>query len=114
MTTQLKLIYRAVVCVLVSGALIQGCAWVELSEGGKKVVTTTIDKVANCNKLATTTVNTTHKVAFFNRDDYKLRTELNDMARNEASKLGGNTLVPMTKSKQGSQTFAVYRCPIDN
>jgi D-serine dehydratase len=82
-----------------------------LSEAGKTVRTTTIDEVARCSKLVTTTVNTLHKVGFLNRDDYKLRTELNDLARNEATKLGGNTLVAMTKPAQGSQTFAVYRCP---
>ena len=91
--------------------LVQGCAWVELSEGGKDVVITTAEKVTGCEKLATTTVNTVHKVGFFNRDDYKLRTELNDLARNEATKLAGNALVPVTEPENGSQAFAVYRCP---
>ena len=96
---------------LVTLGLTQGCAWVELSEKGKTVTTTTAEKVTGCEKLSTITVNTLHKVGFFNRDDYKLRTELNDLARNEATKAGGNTLVPVTKPEQGSQTFAVYDCP---
>ena len=91
--------------------LAQSCAWVELSKEGKTVTTTTAEKITSCKKLGAATVNTLHKVGFFNRDDYALRTELNDMARNEATKLGGNTLVPITKPEQGSQTFAVYRCP---
>jgi Domain of unknown function (DUF4156) len=99
------------VAIIAACALIQSCAWVDLSEAGKKVRTTTIDEVASCSKLATITVNTAYKVGFLNRDDYKLRTELNDLARNEAAKLGGNTLVAMTKPEKGSQAFGVYVCP---
>ena len=97
--------------VLILSILIQGCTWVKVSQEGKAVRTVKIDQVASCNKLATTTVKTTHKVGFVNRDDYKLRTELNDLARNEAAKLGGNTMVAITQPEQGAQTFAVYNCP---
>lgn len=109
--SMLKTLTAKKIAILTTCALAQSCTWVELSEGGKAVVTKTIDEVANCNQLANTTVNTMHKVGFFNRDDYKLRTELNDLARNEATKLGGNTLVAMTRPKQGAQTFAIYSCP---
>lgn len=99
------------VFLLILFSLTQGCAWVDLSEEGKTVTTTSAEKITGCKKLAKVTVNTLHKVGFLNRDDYTLRTELNDLARNEATKLGGNTLVPATKPEQGSQTFDVYHCP---
>ena len=107
----IRYLSTTVVWFLIIFGLIQGCAWVELSEEGKTVITTTADKIAGCNKLGATTVSTLHKVGFFKRDDYTLRTELNDLARNEATKLGGNTLVPVAKPEKGSQKFAVYHCP---
>ena len=44
------------------------------------------------------------------RDAGKVKTELETLARNEAIKLKGDTVVPVTEIKDGEQTFKVYQC----
>jgi len=49
-------------------------------------------------------------VASFKRDAEKIKTELETLARNEAIRLKGDTLVAATEIQDGEQTFKVYKC----
>ncbi|GAC16861.1 DUF4156 domain-containing protein [Aliiglaciecola lipolytica] len=65
--------------------------------------------VADCTLLGTVTEKSRDRWASA-RTDKKIATEVLDLARSEAAKLGGNTLVEKTALIMGSQTFTVYSC----
>ena len=66
--------------------------------------------VADCKLLGTTTEKTNDRWASA-RNDKKVATEVLTLARNEAARMGGNTLVEKTELVMGRQTFTVYSCP---
>ena len=89
---------------------LQGCAWVKLTPEGEKARVLSAEEVANCTKLGVTTSTLKADVAGFRRNEEKVRKELATLARNAASDLGGDTVVPITEPEGGRQTFDVYRC----
>jgi len=91
--------------------VISGCSWVKLSDQAQEVRIVKSTDVSHCQKLGNTSVKTLNKIGIIKRDSYAIQGELNDLARNEAAKLGGNRLVAINQAKLGTQDFSVYRCP---
>lgn len=100
---------RLVVIIVLLAAL-QGCAWVKLTEAGKTV--TVVTKVpTSCKRLGSTASQTRADVATIGRNKEKIAGELQILARNSASRMGGDTIVAESEvSDTGEQTFGVYRC----
>ena len=90
--------------------LLSACSWVKLTPEGEKVTVAKAAHVTNCKFAGTTTVSVKSDMASVDRDTEKMKTELETLARNEASKLKGDTIVPVTEIKDGEQTFKVYQC----
>lgn len=97
-----------ILCII--GLLLQACAWVELTHSGDKTRLLSKAEVSQCKKLGKTTVSLKAKIAGYERNQEKVQKELNILARNAASDLKGDTVVPFTKPKDGRQVFEVYRC----
>jgi hypothetical protein len=92
-------------------ALAGGCTWVKLTEPGSNVRVGTVAQVAPCTKLGATHAKTSTRIAFFSRSAKKVDSELESLARNEASEMGGDTIVAQgPASSEGRRTFDVYRC----
>jgi hypothetical protein len=91
-------------------ATLQACSWVKLTEGGETV--TVVSKVpSSCERLGATASQTRADVATIGRNKKKIGDELQTLARNSASRMGGDTIVPESEiSDTGEQTFGVYRC----
>lgn len=89
--------------------LLTACTWVKLTPQGEKVTVAKAAHVTNCKFAGTTTVSVKSRT-LGERDSGKIKTELETLARNEASKLKGDTVVPVTEIKNGEQTFKVYQC----
>jgi hypothetical protein len=89
--------------------LLSACSWVELTPEGEKVTVAKAAHVTNCKFAGTTTVSVKPD-ALGARNAEKVKTELETLARNEASKLKGDTIVAVTEVKDGEQTFKVYQC----
>jgi hypothetical protein len=102
---------RAVIASFLLLAGISGCTWVSLTKEGVQVaVMNNVD--ASCKKLGTTTSIGRSEVASIDRNEEKVATELETLARNHAATMGGNAIVrvgPVTAD--GQQNFAVYNCP---
>ena len=101
---------RMLSLVLLVGLMLPACTWVELKPEAEKVRIGALEEVANCRKLASTTVMVKADVATFARNREKVRSELETLARNNAAHLKGNVVVPVTPIEDGSQSFVVYRC----
>jgi len=89
---------------------LSACTWVDLAPEAESVRIVEAVHVANCKMVGTTTVSVRSDVASFKRDAEKSKTELETLARNEAIRLKGDTLVAATEIQDGEQTFKVYKC----
>ena len=89
---------------------LSACTWVDLAPEAESVRIVEAVHVANCKMVGTTTVSVRSDVASFKRDAEKIKTELETLARNEAIRLKGDTLVAATEIQDGEQTFKVYKC----
>ena len=63
----------------------------------------------NCRKVGIVSAHTKDQVVI-NRSDSKVREELLVLARNEAAKLGGDSIVAMGPPRAGEQDFTAYKC----
>jgi hypothetical protein len=81
-----------------------------VTEEGQNVRVLRADAVARCEKLGNVSAKTTDHITIFARSDQKIRKELEALARNEATDLGGDAIVPIGTETGGRQSFDVYRC----
>jgi hypothetical protein len=87
------------------------CTWVKLTPPGENVRVGTIAQTTGCEKLGATHAKTSTKVGIFGRSPKKIGEELENLARNEAAEMGGNTIVPQgPTSSEGRRSFDVFRC----
>jgi hypothetical protein len=86
------------------------CTWVSVTEEGQNVRVLRADAVARCEKIGNVSAKTTDRVTIFARSDRKIQEELESLARNEATELGGDAIVPIGTETKGRQSFDVYRC----
>lgn len=100
--------------VLLSAVALMGlgsaCTWVKVSDDGSKVAVTHMANVANCEKVRNVSVKVKANLGPIDRKDEKVTTELATLARNEAVRFGGDTIVPTSPVTDGSQDYAVYKC----
>ncbi len=85
-------------------------SWVDLTPEGEQVTVVGLEHVTTCNRLGKTTSKTTDNLGIVNRTAKTVREEVEYLARNEAAKMGGDTIVPISELQEGRQEFAVYRC----
>ena len=103
---------KKVLILLVAGLFVSACTWVELSDEGKKIRIVGPDDVKTCQKLGVVNVSLKDKIAGFDRDEDKVKRELENLARNTAVEMTGHvdTIVPTSPIKDGKQTYDVYKC----
>lgn len=90
--------------------VVGGCSFVKLTPGGENVAVLQANQVGNCDSQGSINVAVTSKVVV-NRDPAKVAQDLRTLARNRAASLGGDTLVAAgSPSRDGQQTFNIYRC----
>jgi hypothetical protein len=106
-TTQ---IITLLVLVLVLVAGLQACTWVETTPDGEKVVVAQATGINNCTRKGEVEAALKSRVGGFERNATKVAGELEAQARNEAAKMGGDTIVAESPVRDGKKTFGVYRC----
>lgn len=92
-------------------AVITGCTWVQLTDEGAGVRLAGIPNVANCQRIGRATAQTLSEIVSVERGGGRLQSELLTLARNEAGRMGGNTIIPESLIQEGQQDFGVYSCP---
>jgi hypothetical protein len=100
-----KLVISLLTCVSITS-----CTWVKLTPEGEKVRVLSVEEVSSCNKLGKTEVSLRDKVAGVKRSEEKVKLELETLARNSASNMNGDTVVPDSEIVDGKQTYVIYRC----
>lgn len=106
----MKKISVIVFLILVVSGVSSGCSFAPVAESGQKVRVLTIDEVASCRKLGTTGASVLSTLAGIKRPPETIAKELENVARNAAGGMGGDTIVPKSAIHQGQRTFFVYKC----
>jgi hypothetical protein len=98
--------------LLVPVALMLGaCTWgITLDDAAKNVRTVWSGDVSSCREMGKVTVSVMDRVGPINRNDIKVRDELEVMARNEAAKMHADTIKPLAEPSEGSQPWGAYQC----
>jgi hypothetical protein len=87
------------------------CTWVKMEPGATAVTVARMgDDVSGCDKRGEVGVSVRDKIALYQRNDLKVRDELETMARNEARSLSADTVQPLNEPSAGEQRFAAYVC----
>jgi Domain of unknown function (DUF4156) len=102
---------RKSLLLLVPVALLGACSWgITLDDDAKSVHTAWSGDVSSCRSLGKVTVSVMDHVGPVDRNDIKVRDELEVMARNEAAKMHADTIKPLAEPADGSQPWGAYAC----
>ena len=96
----------AVVACLFLGA----CTWIEPDARGREVRVAYDADLSACRKRGEVTVSVKHSIAGIERNQYKVRDELESYARNEAAVLGANTVQALDEPADGEQRYGAWSC----
>lgn len=91
-------------------ALLAGCTWVKLEDAGGRVRVAYDGRVDGCEKAGDIGVSVKSKVSVYERNNLKVKDELETLARNEAASLPADTIVAQGEPRDGKQSFSAYRC----
>ena len=92
-------------CVAVLPA---ACTFVHMAPSAKQVRVLT--SAPGCEKRGEVSVSVKDSVAFYERNNLRVREELETLARNEAPGLDADTIQPLAPPLDGEQRFAAYHC----
>ena len=97
--------------ILLLGCLLSlsACTFVHMAPGAREV-RVLASAPASCEKRGEVSVSVKDSVAFYERNNLRVRDELETLARNEAPGLQADTLQPLGDPANGEQRFAAYRC----
>ncbi len=98
--------------VLLLAALPLGaCSWgIKLDSGGNKVRVAWNGDVGGCKDMGKITVSVLDHVGPMDRNDLKVRDELEVMARNEAAGMNADTVQPLGHPQDGEQSWRALHC----
>lgn len=92
-------------------AALSGCTWVKMAPGGAAVkVAAAGQDLSSCEKRGEVSVSVRDRLGPYERNDIKVRDELETLARNEAPGLNADTVQPKGEPDDGEQRFLAYRC----
>ena len=97
---------------LFGGALLSACTYgIVLDAGGQSVSTDwNGQRVAGCRDIGKVTVSVMSRVGPVDRNDIKVRDELEIMARNQAAQMHADTITPLGEPRDGEQSWEAYSC----
>ena len=103
----MRLLMIPAVLVLSLGA----CTWVKMAPGAAQVrVAATGENLSACERRGEVSVSVKDRLGPYERNDIKVRDELETLARNEAPGLGADTVQPKGEPADGEQRFLAFRC----
>lgn len=102
--------YTITAGIILISSVLTGCASVELTQQGSKVMLIRAENTGNCTKIGSTTSTVTDHIGPFYRSVKKVQEELVYLAKNRAAGMQGNAISPVDKEWNGSQSFNIYKC----
>lgn len=92
-------------------ACVPACTFVKMAPGADEVsVVAQGRSLAGCEKRGAVEVSVKDRLGPYERDDMRVRDELETLARNEAPSLAADTIQPEGPPNDGVQRFTAFRC----
>ena len=102
---------RIAASLIAVSLLASGCTWVHMAPGASAVRVLGMGAApAGCDKRGEVEVSVKDRLGFFERNDLRVREELETLARNEAPGLQADAVQPLGPPTDGTQRFAAWRC----
>lgn len=102
---------RTLATALLLIPLVSACTWVKMAPGGAEVrVVRAGQDLSACEKRGEVSVSVKNRLGPYERNDIKVRDELETLARNEAPGLQADTVQPKAEPADGEQRFLAFRC----
>ena len=102
---------RILAAALLLIPLASACTWVKMAPGGAAVkVAAAGQDLSSCEKRGEVSVSVRDRLGPYERNDIKVRDELETLARNEAPGLSADTVQPKGEPDDGEQRFLAFRC----
>ena len=95
--------------ILVLALSAPACTFVHMAPGAS-AVRVAEGPPAGCERRGEVAVSVKDSIAFYERNQLRVREELETLARNEAPGLGADTVQPLGPPLDGEQRFAAWRC----
>jgi hypothetical protein len=109
--TYMELLMRKTLLLLAPVVLLGGCTWgINPDPASNSVRTVWTGDVSSCRDLGKITVSVMDHVGPFDRNDIKVRDELQVQARNSAVSMHADTIKPLADPVDGSQPWEAYYC----
>ncbi len=106
---------KSLLIPVVAALVLGGCSWgVRLTDAGRAESTNCYGPMDSCARLGTATVSESERLGPIKRDAINMRDELDVLARNEAARMGGDTVHPLGDPAKGSQVWGIYHCGTTN
>jgi hypothetical protein len=107
----MELLMRKTLLLLAPVVLLGGCTWgINPDPGSNNVRTVWTGDVSGCRDLGKITVGVQDHVGPFDRNDIKVRDELQVQARNSAIDMHADTIKPLADPVDGKQPWEAYYC----
>jgi hypothetical protein len=92
-------------------ALLPGCTFVKMAPGADKVQVAKLGAdLSTCQARGEIEVSVKDRLGPYSRDPFRVRDELETLARNEAPSLQADTVQPKAEPADGAQRFLAFRC----
>ena len=102
---------RTLATALLLIPFVTACTWVKMAPGGSEVrVARAGQDMSVCEKRGEVSVSVKNRLGPYERNDIKVRDELETLARNEAPGLQADTVQPKGEPVDGEQRFLAFRC----
>ena len=95
--------------ILLLALFAPACTFVHMAPGAS-AVRVVEGPPAGCERRGEVAVSVKDSIAFYERNQLRVREELETLARNEAPGLGADTVQPLGPPLNGEQRFAAWRC----
>ena len=92
-------------------ACVPACTFVKMAPGADEVSVVALGRaLPGCEKRGAVEVSVKDRLGPYERDDMRVRDELETLARNEAPSLAADTIQPEGPPNDGVQRFTAFRC----
>ena len=101
----------AMLAALALAVAMSGCTFVKMAPGADAVrVIAAGQSPAGCERRGEVEVSVKDRLGPYERDEMRVRDELEVLARNEAPSLSADTIQPVGPPADGGQRFIAFRC----
>jgi hypothetical protein len=89
---------------------LSACTFVQIQPGGQAIRVVAKDQTLTCERRGEIVVSVKDRLGPLDRNELRVRDELEVLARNEAPGLGADTVQPLNEPLDGEQRWAAFRC----